>query len=1495
MKALTFRHLLSVAFACVALCASLSLPLHAEPVEQLSNPDFDSFFMPVGSTNSYGLVSGSFPTNWFDNSRYTGKHVDNRYAAETNEALSGLAFRVATAIQSGYSSGANFELYQPFQSVSQRTYTASVSLKGSASATASLVVRQRTAPYTVRAVTSCPVTTTWQTFSTSYQAPVTESIAVYVTLAGTAMTLWIDEAGCKVQDGNRAWFMSSGGSDANAGSLGSPFLSFARAFTNLNAGDTLFLRGGIYRETLAPTLSGTRVNPIAITAYQAEPVTLSGCDVLAGPWSLTSNGIYSADAPATLGSGYNQVFADGEMQHEARHPDFGSSDLLNPATASFTVSSNYTVACSAFDAKGDLTGARFYAGVGLSWAWQNAVIASNRTGMLFLNPATVSSWWWPNYANKSSDTGRGFVYGRYSLLDADGEWFLQTNAAAPHTLHLRLAGAADPTGHVVEMKRRNWCVDINGQNFIAVSNLAFRAGAVRLNGAGLSLRCCDARFLSHFQTFWSGSAANGGRAEGSGIIVSGTSNLIHSCTISDTAGSGILVSGTGHLITRTRIWNTDYSATYGTGMTLDGVGNTASFNTLHDTGRDLLHPTGKGNLVLFNELYHAGRLCKDLGAIYAWGTNAQAPDGTVTRIAFNWVHDSTANDPLGMGIYLDNYSRHFQIDHNVVWNFGDTSTLTWTDGLRLNAPGDDINLYHNTLFRCRNYNYDTYTPYIPGSNTADNAYWPTNHHLFYVAWNNLYMTNAATELENADLRDFRPKSPGAALDPVCVSNTIAWTTTNGVLNVPSNYRLAMTYRYQPFSFLEQGGVGATVDTDGDQQPDAFAGATPDSGAYERGASYWTPGVSGWTPECPGVWAEQPFDYVGTSVTAKGHLLSAGAAPSTVLLNWGAGTNATAWANTVVLGTGLTGTFLPLFCTLTNIDLYATYGYLFHATNACGESWSDPITFTTGSGLPLSLTWDAGGGTNRNVDATNNWDAETVMDFNGAVQATFGTAGSTALINRAVCFYGIAFNRGANFTLADGNGALSLRGGGLSVVLPSAVSRTHTLAANVTLVDPQTWFVTNNGAGSASLDVTGVISDGTPPGDLAKTGDGTLTLKAANTYQGVTTVSNGTLAITHAQALGSTFGATVVRSPSGGRLQVSGGIVVAEPLVLNGERPNFGYSLYNSGGSNVWSGPVTRVGSTRINVAWGSTLVLTGGASGGGGTFVVNASGVFVVAEKPLLIGSNSFWTDSAGLTVLGVSGNVWGETILGNGTLRTDAPNALPASTKLKMGVDYAAGATLNLNGRDQTVAQFFTNTTTAGVRVITSALPATLTVSQAISTNFDGFLTGAVRLCMAGTGTLTLSGTNSTSTGGAVVSNGTLAVTGAKGIGPGPVFLCGGTLRCAVPAPGALAVGSLTWFPTGTVAVALGGDGTCGRLALSAALARGAGGTLTFDFGNTGAPNKTYTLMTFASTSLQASDFRCRKLGAGTPSVLQGEFAVQSNALTLHTFFSRATCLLVK
>src|SRR5215208_6213927 len=80
------------------------------------------------------------------------------------------------------------------------------------------------------------------------------------------------------------FYVSTGGSDSNAGSLAKPFRSIQRAANAAGPGDTVLVRGGTYRETVRPLRSGTSGSPIKFQAYDGERVTVSGADLVTG-WS----------------------------------------------------------------------------------------------------------------------------------------------------------------------------------------------------------------------------------------------------------------------------------------------------------------------------------------------------------------------------------------------------------------------------------------------------------------------------------------------------------------------------------------------------------------------------------------------------------------------------------------------------------------------------------------------------------------------------------------------------------------------------------------------------------------------------------------------------------------------------------------------------------------------------------------------------------------------------------------------------------------------------------------------------------------------------------------------------------------------------------------------------------------------------------------------------------------------------------------------------------
>lgn len=930
----------------VALALGFCSSAWAVPIQILTNPGFEEPHVRLNISNAYGTATGMLASGWTDGSVFSNMHTAVTYAPDPIGSIVGSSLRVEVRHADGYTDGANWGMSQmgiPLEG--GRGYTFSTWAKAASNVSVSAYFRLSQWPYTIFATTTIVASSVWQQIELPTYIPPSNLVGRVQLLCRSPATLWIDEAGLVVEGtGMTDWHVSPGGFDTNSGGASAPFQSLSRAAFAALPGDTVWVHAGVYRETLAPGLSGQPSARITYASAGDGDAIISGCDVVSGPWTVQSNGIYRADVDWTLGEARNQVFVDGAMHHEARHPNFGNGDLLHPVASNMTVSTanNNALTGQMFSGRPDgfWVGGRLLAAISEAWAWQTAVIAGSASNAITVDPATATTWWFDG-------AGSGFVCGLFSLLDADREWFLQTNAALPHWLHVRLDGGADPSAHAVEMKRRPWCLDVNGRNHITVRGLKVLAGAVRLNGVSNRLEDCEARFLSHHMKFSSGSSRNGGWAEGGGVVLGGTGNTVQGCTIYDTAGSGILCEGAGHGITRNHIYNIDYAGTYAAPISLTGTRHTVAFNTAHHTGRDVLLPSGQGHSIIYNDLYAPGQMCKDLGVIYVWGQNALDTNGQPTRIAFNWVHDhpQTSIAPL---IYLDNYCRNFVVDHNVCWQSVDRNDA----GIRINGPALDHRIYHNTLYNCDDIGTHTYNAFP--KNNPDPTFWTNANQYSYDSRNNLYLgTTPASQLVDPAGRDFRLKQGAAGIDA--------------------------------------GEVIAGFN-------DGYDGAAPDDGAYEFGGPTWQPGVDGWGIDEPRVSVSGAADVGVTIARVGGILESDGTTPTTVRVFWGAsdgGTNAVSWAKSAVLGVSSGPVPESLEAFLGDLDPGTTYFYRLHAENAGGEHWSSEArTFTPSLtrratiGPSMDLTIDPVQGTNTSGaldgDAQNTNLLDDVLITNGTL-------------------------------------------------------------------------------------------------------------------------------------------------------------------------------------------------------------------------------------------------------------------------------------------------------------------------------------------------------------------------------------------------------------------------------------------------------------------------------------------------------------------------------
>lgn len=72
------------------------------------------------------------------------------------------------------------------------------------------------------------------------------------------------------------YYVATDGSDAAAGSLVAPWLTITYGVSQVDAGDTLYIRGGTYYESVYIYTPGSAGNIITIQAYNNEPVNING-------------------------------------------------------------------------------------------------------------------------------------------------------------------------------------------------------------------------------------------------------------------------------------------------------------------------------------------------------------------------------------------------------------------------------------------------------------------------------------------------------------------------------------------------------------------------------------------------------------------------------------------------------------------------------------------------------------------------------------------------------------------------------------------------------------------------------------------------------------------------------------------------------------------------------------------------------------------------------------------------------------------------------------------------------------------------------------------------------------------------------------------------------------------------------------------------------------------------------------------------------------------
>lgn len=209
------------------------------------------------------------------------------------------------------------------------------------------------------------------------------------------------------------YYVASTGDNSNTGTLASPFRTIQHAADIMTAGDTCYIRAGVYRESVYPVASGTLNSKIVFMPYNNESVTISGCDIISG-WQPHSGHIKKAPTNFTL---------------EAENHDDMNGVIIASSTIGYTDNNDW-IMFNDVDFETGCTLLTACLGVPDSYAGQTVEIRlGSETGTLIGSLVTTSTGSWSTHEEQTTAlTGASGIHDVYIVFKGtsgigDFDWF----------------------------------------------------------------------------------------------------------------------------------------------------------------------------------------------------------------------------------------------------------------------------------------------------------------------------------------------------------------------------------------------------------------------------------------------------------------------------------------------------------------------------------------------------------------------------------------------------------------------------------------------------------------------------------------------------------------------------------------------------------------------------------------------------------------------------------------------------------------------------------------------------------------------------------------------------------------------------------------------------------------------------------------------------------------------------------------------------------------
>ena len=241
---------------------------------------------------------------------------------------------------------------------------------------------------------------------------------------------------------------SENASDTNDGSEAFPFRTIQHAADIAQAGDTVIIHGGTYRETVKPKNSGTATQPIIYRAAEGEEVIISAFEKVSGFTSYKGD-ICQVIIPKSMGYDRNFVIMNDEILREGRHPNTDTSTVNAPHPGYTTEdniervtfgdirmpveqnqSKDYTYAIGNDlnqDQKDYWKGGTFVTLTGEAWTLCYAMITSSQKGRINITHNGQGGYGIDTYYLSKKPNDFGYITHHLNTVDMPGEWYIDDN------------------------------------------------------------------------------------------------------------------------------------------------------------------------------------------------------------------------------------------------------------------------------------------------------------------------------------------------------------------------------------------------------------------------------------------------------------------------------------------------------------------------------------------------------------------------------------------------------------------------------------------------------------------------------------------------------------------------------------------------------------------------------------------------------------------------------------------------------------------------------------------------------------------------------------------------------------------------------------------------------------------------------------------------------------------------------------------------------------